>query len=86
MISLTLQLPYSICEDGAWNCGEQDCKTSVVCPNNLEYVDKFQRCSTTCSTYYKRIDCDPNEAYVDGCTCVNGTVLDHTVSKIKYHI
>ena len=70
----------SVCDHGTWNCGDQDCKASVICPHNLQYSDSFQRCGTTCSTYHKLSECDKSEAFVDGCTCFNNTVLDHAVS------
>lgn len=72
----------STCAEGAWDCGDQDCKTSVSCPNNQVYLEKFQRCGSTCSTYSKKEFCNPNEAFVDGCTCEEGQVLDQNVSVI----
>ena len=70
----------STCSDGAWDCGDQDCKTSVMCPNNQVYKEKIQRCGRTCSTYLKKDFCNPNEPFIDGCTCEDDQVLDQDVS------
>ena len=71
---------YSVCTNGAWDCGDTECDMTVKCPKNQVFRENFRMCGRTCSSYLNRDECDENTPNIDTCACEEDQVMDHEVN------
>ena len=71
----------SDCANGIWECPDEDCP-EIVCPEGQVSMDDTVVCGTTCASY--GMECIATALRMTGCFCANGTVMDYSVSFVKY--